>query len=284
MKISVLTTITNPEQRQDKWKEALECYSDLADEIVLVNGGSPLSVGYLFQHPKIKILDLEWPNEWNWVELPKHLSAGRKECTGDWIIKMDIDQFFHENDIKDIKDKLSVAPEECQVMTFQKMSLTYGKKYYQKGGQPIAFRNSPEISIGKNLDKETDLCFPIRQTGTETIFDWEGKIDSYELPVGRDLVTGKTGIKYWNCDYFFKTKEFTKKEFWRFSRAYERYFKTWKFGSSEDSSFHIFIDMLKARYKDAPYTYKLEDLPKYIRKSAEELTPEQFGYNGWGLI
>ena len=37
MKITLLTTITNPEERQDKWKEALACYMQIADELIIEN-------------------------------------------------------------------------------------------------------------------------------------------------------------------------------------------------------------------------------------------------------
>ena len=33
--LSVVTTMTNPEDRNDPWKEALDCYNQLADELVV---------------------------------------------------------------------------------------------------------------------------------------------------------------------------------------------------------------------------------------------------------
>jgi len=279
MKLSVLTTISNPDERQDKWQEALSCYCDLADEVVVVNGGE-----YLFGlNERIKQIPFPWPYEWSWIELPKHLNAGREKCTGDWILKMDIDQFIHEKDFKEVRKRLSECPKKAEAMTFQKMSMTYGGKYYEKGGQPIAFRNLPGIAIGKALDKETDLCFAIRQTGIEEVWDWEGKIQYYSLPVGKSLKEERTGVNYWNYDYFFKTKEFTKNEFWRFSRAYYRYFQSWNFGSSIEASFRHFLDMQKGRHDKALYTYKLEDHPKYIREAVKNLSEEQFGSNGFGI-
>lgn len=278
MKLSILTMITDPDERQDKWREAIECYSDLVDEVVVVNGGAPISIGMLMKFPKIKMVDLYWPYEWNWVELPKHLNAGRAKCTGDWIIKLDIDQFFHENDLGLVRRALKTCPEECDVATFQKMSTTYGGKHFQKGGQPIAFRNKEDIRIGKDAKNKTDLCFAVRV----------GKyppeiINGYTLPVGEELKSFKTGISYWNYDYFFKTKEFTKKEFWRFSRAYHRFYGDWAFGDTEEDSFNIFLGMQKGRHDRAPYNTKLEEHPKYIRECVKKLKPEMFGLDGWKL-
>ena len=33
--ISIFTTMTKPEERMDPWKEALNCYNDLADEVIV---------------------------------------------------------------------------------------------------------------------------------------------------------------------------------------------------------------------------------------------------------
>ena len=44
MKISVITTITNPEERQDRWQEALSCFCDFADEVIVVNVGKSLTI------------------------------------------------------------------------------------------------------------------------------------------------------------------------------------------------------------------------------------------------
>lgn len=293
MRISILTTITNPDQRQDTWKEALRCYLDLADEVVVVNGGEPLGVDildYLVEKPtkqgfeydlvhKVKEVMMPWPQDWNWLELPRHLNAGREKCTGNWIIKLDIDQMFHEKDFLAIRKQLALCPDNVMVATFQKMTLTYGNKYYQKGEQPIAFRNYPNIEIGKNIEKTTDLCFAIRRTGEVILYEHDEVF--YKLPMGHDLPTFKTGIQYWNLDYYFKTKEFTKKEFYRMSRAYYAYTYDWKFGATEEDAFEIFLKMTRGRYNRSPYEAKLKDYPKYIHEALKNLTPEQFGYNGW---
>jgi len=283
MKISILVMITNPEERQDKWQEAFKCYEDFADEVVVVNGGDTApSMEYLKNHPKIKIVDLLWPYEWNWAELPNHLNAGREQCTGDWIIKLDIDQFLDSKDFETIRKRLADCPIECQQATFQKISPLYGGKYYQKGGIPIAFRNLPHIKIGKNLQEKTDLCFAVDTTGFK---DQTEKVDLgyciYEMPVGNSLNTYRTRVSYWNYDYYFKTKEFTKKEFWRFSKAYQRYYGIWKFGSTEKKSFMLFMGMQKGRNNRGIPEYSLDKHPSYIREAVKNLIPEQLGFNGW---
>jgi len=60
-----------------------------------VAGSAVLNLGSV---KKVKYIWEPWPYEWNWVELPKHLNIGLAECTGDWVLKLDIDQFIHEDD------------------------------------------------------------------------------------------------------------------------------------------------------------------------------------------
>ena len=35
MKLSIFTSMTNPEERNDAWQEAISCYEDIADEVKL---------------------------------------------------------------------------------------------------------------------------------------------------------------------------------------------------------------------------------------------------------
>ena len=278
MKLSILTTITNPVERQDRWVEAIACYKELADEVVVVDGSDIQKKDFVVdQVNKVKYVHLPWPQDWNWIELPKHLNAGLEVCTGDWILKLDIDQFINEKDFDGLRGLLTNADEHEDALTLQKMSMLYGGRYFQKGPMSVLFRNKPYIKIGKDINERTDLCFPIKFKEYESVGD-------YQLPTGTTLPTGKLGIQYWNYDYFFKTKEFTQKEFWRFSQAYHRYFGAWTFGTNEEVAMKVFLNMMKGRYVRAPYTYKLEDHSKYIRKAVEELKLEQFGYNGWGLV
>ena len=35
VKISIHTTMTKPDERMDPWEESMNCYNDLADEVVI---------------------------------------------------------------------------------------------------------------------------------------------------------------------------------------------------------------------------------------------------------
>jgi hypothetical protein len=155
---------------------------------------------------------------------------------------------------------------------------TFGNKYFEKGPTPIAFKRLPNIMFGKNDFRHTDLCIPIRKDHYETVYDKDKNI-LYEMPVGGPLDYSKGHCHYWNYDYTFKTKEVTKKEFWRFSKAYNRYYGSWEFGSTEEDSFDVFMRMNIGRHDRSPYIAKIEDHPIHIQNAIRNLTPEQFGFN-----
>lgn len=268
MKITILTTITNPEKRQDKWLEALNSYCDIADEVVCVNGGESMKVELgsnnvmSLYYGKVQFVDLEWPFEWNWFELPKHLNFGLEKCTGDWIIKMDIDQFFHEKDKKKIREELKIAnSNRYPVATFSKFTVFSPYKMFQKGQIPIAInRNiSKKICFGLDEKEHTDLCYPILQKGIK-------KVEDYLLPVG-SLIKEQysTGVRFYNYDYFFKDLELALDEFDRFSRAYNRYYKTNAFNSE------TFLALRVSYNKKTSYKLALEDHPIYIRDEIKRI-------------
>ena len=39
--VTIFTSMTNPEERRDPWKQALNCYEDLADEVNIIGQNFP---------------------------------------------------------------------------------------------------------------------------------------------------------------------------------------------------------------------------------------------------
>ena len=85
-KISIFTSMTNPEERMDPWKEAMECYKDFADEVVVVGK--------------------DWPYEFKWDHIGKTFNDGFKKSSGDWVIRMDLDYFFMRIHLKKLEKTL----------------------------------------------------------------------------------------------------------------------------------------------------------------------------------
>ena len=80
MKLSIFTSMTDPEERNDPWKEALRSYEDIADEVITVGQNWP-------------------PGEFEWKYIGEVFQEGHDICTGDWVMRMDIDYILHEKDM-----------------------------------------------------------------------------------------------------------------------------------------------------------------------------------------
>jgi len=277
MKISVIVCITNPEERQDIWKESIASMLPWADEIIVVNGGRPFTKELVDNLRKgIKVIDLPWPHEFSWDELPKHLNAGLKECTGDWVVRADIDYVFKDSwknylfELEKFKDK--------RIVTAQKFSTILVNKVYQKGPMKMIINMKyRDMCFGVAEGKYTDLCVPIIKTGMH------GDIPKGKMVYDKDI--GKSHLEFMNYDYCFKTKDFTAKEFLRFSMAHKKYFGTTNWGETEEKALEKFINMMVSRMiKGNRYIYHMpwQKHPSFIQDKVKNIKPSQFGFNGWG--
>ena len=75
--------MTDPESRNDPWKESLECYKTLADEVLVVGE--------------------DWPIEFDWGIFNKIYQNGFNQCSTDWVMRMDLDYFIHEDDFEKVR-------------------------------------------------------------------------------------------------------------------------------------------------------------------------------------
>lgn len=292
MKISIHTTITNPERWQYPYIEALKSFCDVADEVIIVDGGSDdgsienikATFAAEFDSGKMQLITLPWPWEYTQSEFPKHLNAGLEACTGDWAIKCDIDYIFHENQINDLKVRLRAFNEEkwlCASM--DKFSIISPARGFRKAKLPFIIHKSITGSVVKygiqsDIDPALDdWCYPI--------IALQGKFNDEGVPIGTSLPVGAVkpiGIDVWNYDYFFRTKELSKAFFQRTSRAWRvSVSDTW--GKDDEDAWKTFEEQAKGRWLKQFVPLELSSHPKYIRDRVAALTPEQFGYNNWGL-
>ena len=315
--ISIFTTLTSPEQRQDAYLEALECYLDFVDEVVVVNGGEGFKLFKRgFQHhknwedkaevnnvisiAKIKEIKYKWPEEFDFCFIGQQFNRGYKACTGDWVIRADLDFFWHEDDFYAIRDFLKDcdAPVACMV----KRQFLKHSSYSVKALVPVAF-NKKKYGNRIQLDSGGDLCQPsldgkeINKDEMPIIARKEYHIidDSADPKlVSKRLEKAKTDeiglysyndyIPVWNYECLKRTKEVQAKEFYRFARAWGRTFGKNLFNiQSEEDALREFLKMQVGRYKNSNQVkVKLEDHPRFIQETIKNLTSKQFGFDGWG--
>lgn len=292
MKISIFTTITNPDRWQYPYLESLRSFFDVADEVVVVDGGSDDgSIQKIFDLAKeyptktFRLVPLPWPWEYSQAEFPKHLNAGLEACTGDWAIKCDIDYVFHENQINDLQVRLrGYNDEKWLAGSLDKFSVLNKSRGFRKAKLPFAIHTAVsgtavKFGIQQDVDPALDdWCYPIVQMN--------GKVTDEGVPIGISLPVGAVkplDIMVWNYDYFFRTEEMAMQFFQRTSRAWRKSVNN-NWGSTDELAWLTFIDMVKQRIA-RPNLIPLELLshPKYIREKVAALTPDQYGYDNWGI-
>jgi hypothetical protein len=270
MRLTIITMITKPDERQDKWREALQNYLELADEVVCVNGGPHL------EYAGVKMLDMPWPDDWDWQELPKHLNFAKEHATGDWILKLDIDQLIHEKEFTKLRKVIETIPHDVDVLSLMKFNFVAKMRYLVKNTQPILFRNKPEIGFGYALDfPNGDCCMPIK------ILEWESV---YGMPVGETMYHMHTDCAYWNFSYTFKTKDVAREHYLRMCRAYRRFYKDDGLGHDDRSSWEQFMEMTYAKYVKTHSEAALSEIPWTLRGAIQNLKPEEKGFNFWGEV
>lgn len=262
MKLSIFTTITNPYKRGDPIDQAIECYLELADEVVVVNGGYE----HIEFNPKLKIIESDWPTEFDWPFIGQQFQRGYEACTGDWVIRADIDCIFHENDLDNIRKALE-AHNKKAALSFWKYQFINPGKYNVKSRLVLAI-NKANYGNRIRFDGGGDLC--------------QATLDGQYLTPS-DVMESRVAIYNYEC--LLKTKGQLLEDKGRFARAWQKHFGEYKLGGPDDvSAYSKWLTMVKGRYMKPQAIMKFEDHPKYIKETIKNLNPEQWGFNGFGFL
>lgn len=263
MKLSVFTTITNPTSRGDNFEDALACYRDLADEVVVVNGGESLGTKSQIKN-RVDVIS-EWPQEFDWPFIGQQFQKGYEAASGDWVIHADIDFLFHENDFDRIRKVLSDNP-DAPAMSFWKWQFILPDRYNLKSRLVVAV-NKGKYGDRIKFNAGGDLCQP--------------SLDGEEIKP--DFVR-EARVPIYNYEKILKTSDQVMDDCGRMARAWASHFGQKKLGYDDESAFDEWVRMMRGRFQKPQEHIKLSAHPKYIQKTIEGLTPEQFGFNGFGLF
>ena len=170
-KITIHTTMTNPEERKDHWKEALNCYHTFADEVITVGQ--------------------DWPEEFEWQQIGEYFQEGYNKASYDWVLRMDLDYFFHQKDLSSII-KFLKTNEDVPVVSFPQYQIFTPDRYQVKTKLCNAFNKKIFNKI--KLNGGGDLCQPT--------------LDGQQL-LHKDFPTAK--IPIYQYDSVFRTKEIIRK-------------------------------------------------------------------------
>jgi len=245
LKVSIVTSYSNPEERMDPWKEALECYKDFCDELIVVEN-------YL-------------KDEFRFENIGEMFQEGYERATGDWVIKMDIDTLIHENDFKSLKNLLKKL-NNYPAVSMRKFQFFTPDRFSSKSRQCMVLNKKNFKNI--RFNGGGDLCDP---TLNGVRFN-EKNVPRIKIP-------------FWNYDSTFKTKEIISSDRARFARAWFRTFGNYgdRGGSTSELAFLAWFEMIHNRYRKHIYKLDLYKHPKYIQNKLYNISKNQFGYDAFGL-
>lgn len=268
MKLSIFTTTTNPKGRGDNFDQAMECYKALADEVVVVYG-EPSILAHKYVQPTDKIKTVgefggSWSKEFNWKLIGQHFQKGYEACTGDWVIRMDLDMVFHENDYGEIRRSIE-SNQTAPGLSFYKKQFIQPDRFNVKSRLIVAL-NKGMYGDKIRFDGGRDLC--------------QATLNGELLKPG-DVPETKVAI--WNYECLTKTKEQIISDKGRFARAWQRTYGEYKLGGPDDASaYNKWLEMVVGRNRKIQELIPLSFHPKVMQETIKKLKPENFGYNMFG--
>lgn len=245
MKISIITSYTNPEERMDPWRESVQCYEEFADEVIIMGSN--------------------FKEEFAFSDFGPMFDKGFDDSQGDWVIKMDIDTIIHEKDFNNLYSALKTYDNYPAVSLRKFQFFT-----------PNRFHTKSRMGMVLNKKKYSDIKFNGGSDGCDPTVNGV-HINEKNVP--------RINVPFWNYDSMFKTKEVISNDRARFARAWKRTFDNYgdRGGAEPDIAFTAWFKMIENRYKKHIFKAKKTDHPKFIQNKISTLGKEQFGYNLFGL-
>ena len=267
MKLSVFSTVTNPGARGDNFSSAWNCYNDLADEVVLVDGSEDAIEN--LTHSSRKTVTSQWPQEFEWPFIGQQFQRGYEACTGDAVIHADLDFIFHEKHFKDIRRAAQrMLDEKLPALTFFKHQFILPDRYNVKS-RLVLMVNKRDFGDRIRFDSGGDLAQP----------SLDGEY------ISPDSVP-ECGLPFYNYEKILKTKAQVMDDVGRMERAYKRHFGKTQYGSdgTDDDAYRLWIEAQVGKFNKPQEQIKLEEHPRYIQETIKNLTPEMFGYDAHGRL
>lgn len=287
--ISAHCNITNPEKMGYPYLESIQSFAKLCDEVIIVDGGSTDgSLEKIAKISKVKIIKgHKWEYDFDWTILPKNLQVGYEACTKEWAFHFDTDYIFSEKNIEPLKDLIDKT--DLPAIEIKKLNVVLHNEWFTKDYYPLLVYKSAYSSVcyGIGIDedhntKSATFLRPIAKKG----------VGKDGIPYGDEIRRARIRVEVSDIDiicydFTFMTKEQITEQRYRFNKALQKYLKNNWIVKKEDS-FSQFMQMMKSRRGkcklEKHVDVELDWHPQIIREKIKNLTPEQFGYNGFGLI
>lgn len=263
MRVSVFTTVTSPISRGDDIS-GIESYCNLADELVMVNGGTPFMD---FSEYPMNVINWHWPKEFSWDFIGQQFQRGYEAANGDWVIHADLDFIFHEEDYDKIRKAFKDHP-NAPALSFWKYQFILPDRYTLKSRLVIAV-NKAKFGDRIRFDGGGDLCQPTLD-GVDLSPD--------EMPEAR--------VPFYNYEKLLKTEAQIKDDVGRMARAWHSFFGAYKLGGPDDEDAYAeWLQMTVGRFCGRSHAHiPLSSHPEVMKKTLINLRPDQWGYSGFGHL
>lgn len=262
LKLSIFTTVTDPERRGDNYFDAYQCYKELADEVIIVNGGTERIIG------ETQIFN-PWPQEFDWPLIGQQFQRGYEACNGDWVIHADLDFVFHEHDFTAIRRAFEDNP-NAPALSFWKYQFILPDRYNLKSRLVIAV-NKKRYGNRIKFDSGGDLCQP--------------SLDGQEI---KPEYVPEARVPFYNYEKMTKSIDQVMDDCGRMDRAYHKHFGTWQLSEdgsgSDESCFNGYIKLVRGRFHKPQEHIGLEKHPYFVQNTIRSLKAQNFGYNGFELL
>lgn len=267
MAISIFTTMYYPNERGDNWQNAIDCYKELADQVVVIHGDKLVDMQFRHFFMGVDFMFHEWPKEFSWPFFGEQFQRGYDSCDGDWVIKADLDYIFHENDFENIRKALK-RHSDAPALSFWKYQFILPDRYNIKSRLAIAV-NKAKFGDRIRFDSGGDLC----QVSLHGEYLSPDKIPEAKIP-------------FYNYEKLLKTKEQIAADQGRMERAWHRHFGYYQMGSdgTDESAYQKWLEAQIGKFNKPQEHISLESHPKYVQETIRNLTPEQWGYDGFGHL
>ncbi len=110
LKITACTIVKNEEGNLPRW---LECAKSLADEIVVVDTGSTDRTVELARDAGASVYSFEWRKDFSAAK-----NFALRKAKGDWIVFLDADEYFREEDIPQVRVHIKIFDMEKRAAGF----------------------------------------------------------------------------------------------------------------------------------------------------------------------
>ena len=284
-KISAHCNVTNCIASGYPCLSSIRSFSNACDEVIVVDGGSTDgSLAKIRKIPKVKVIKgAKWEKDFDWTIMGRNLQIGYEACSGDWVLHFDADYIFHENEVGKLRE--TVAEAYLPVILIKKVNFVLSDECFTKSWLPILVNKKEYSKLGYGIGKNRKgknvgtFLWPIVKQSLRKDGLYTGEA------VNRDSARlHMSDMKIYTYDFTFMTKEQVVEQRVRFEKALTRFLGRPKEVSEKDA-FNVFIGTMKHRHEKCGGIKIKPDMHSvFIREKIRNLKPNQFGYDGFGLI